>query len=383
MTRSLVAITLMLILLPLTSAIAQTQDVLYFADFEDGTTDFVSGDPAAELSVTDDPDLVFSGERSLQLEYVQAPIYPDVPDWGFPGAVFLPVPEGAAGVGEIAFALRTELSTPIIVVLAEGEDGPRYNCLLWCSAERWNEYSLALDDFSLDLDGPADPNGTLDPELISGLAIADGDALVRLLAESSPLFHMEPAAEQTMWLDEFAARAGQRISAPAPEGRQALADYSPPMRGFLTIGGRDVTVSSEDQPDGDRALRIDYTTPAGTLFGILHAVRPGALADDATVRFHARSNREVTLLVVLEERREPGELGVSRYQSIVPLTASDEFEMITLPLSLFELQDDQTDPDGALNAELVNLLSIVDITAIIENSEVINALRLKAPVVVE
>ncbi len=368
-------------LLPV-SAAAQ-QDVLLVADFEADTGGFVSADPVAELSISDDPNLAFEGQGALQLEYVQAPLYPDVPEWGLPGALYLPLPDGAEGLGEIAFALRSKLSTPIIVVLAEGEDGPRYNCLVWCAAGTWNEYSLVLSDFIHDRNGPADHNGRLDPADMTGVAIVDADGFVRMIGEATELFHVEPPAEQTLRLDAFVLRAGEPPTAPSPGGPTALADYSPPMRGLLALGGRDVAVYPEEQEDGEFALRADYTTPAGTLFALAHALRPGVLDGVGAIRFHARTNRRVTLVVTLDERRGPGELNKSSYHATMQVEPADEFKMVTIPLSLFELGDDQTDPDGTLDADLVEMLSIIDATAAFEGSEVINTLRLRAPVAVE
>ncbi|MBD3293024.1 MAG: hypothetical protein GF393_08880 [Armatimonadia bacterium] len=376
-------IILTIALLSVSQVMAQDQEILYFADFEEGSHDFTSGDPVAELSITHDPDLVFAGDGSLQLSYVQAPMYTDMPDWGVPGALVLPFPDSAAGLGEVAFALRSRIATPVVVMLVEGEDGPRYNCLVWCSADEWNEYSLTPDDFTYDRESPTDPNGRLDLEQTAGIALIDADCIVRGIAEASPLFHIEPAAEQSLWLDEFTLRSGS----PAPstdDDPLALAQYSPPMRGFLALGGRDLRISSEPLAENGFALRADYTTPATTLFGLMHTIRPGALVDAEAVRFQAKTNRAVTLIVVIEERRGPDDnLDVSRYQTLVELEPSEEFEMLTLPLSLFTLGDDQTDPDGALDAELVDTFSIADATALLENAEVINTLRLQAPVVVE
>lgn len=380
MKRTLIVVAVALMIL--SPAPGQERDVLFIADFEDDMSGALSIDPAAELSITNDPALVFAGEGSLQLDYVQAPMYTDVPGWGIPGALAIPLPQGCAGLGEMAFALRSKLPTPLVIALTEGENGPRYNCLLWSSADGWSEFSLTLDDFVRDLEGPADPNGRLDPELVQGVAIIDGDSIIRRLSEDTPLFHVEPAAEQMLWLDEFVLRSGEPESAPV-ELPAPLARYTPPMRGFFVIGGRDRTIVSEEQDDGAHALRVDYTTPARTLLGVLHAIHPGDLADCGVIRFHARTDREVTLIVGLEERRGPGEIGVSRYQSIVPLQPSEEFETVTLPLSLFTLGDDQTDPDGALSPELVNMLTIADLTAITTDAEVINTLRLLPPVAVD
>ncbi len=381
MKRAMIAI-VTLAALPMAQPVAQEREVLFVADFEGEMSGTVTLDPTAELSITNDAAIVFAGEGSLQLEYVQAPMYPDVPDWGVPGSLAIPLPEGLGGLGEIAFAMRAQFPTPIVVTLAEGDDGPRYNCLLWCAADDWSEFSLALDDFTPDLDGPQDPNGRLDPELVGGIALIDADSFVRRIAEDSPLFDAEPATEQTLWLDEFVLRAGEPPAA-APEVPAPLARYTPPMRGFLVIGGRDVTVASEEQDDGAYALRLGYTMPTTTILGVMHAVQPDALADCSAIRLHARTNRQVTLIVALEEQREPGDLGKSRYESVVTLEPSEDFQMMTLPLALFKLADDQTDPDGALNPELVNMLSIADVTAVLTGGEVINTLRLLPPVAVD
>jgi hypothetical protein len=204
-----------------------------------------------------------------------------------------------------------------------------------------------------------------------------------MLTQSTPLFHLEPPAEQTLWLDEFAVLTGAGEAAPEVEGPALPASYSRPMSGFLILGGRDVTVASEEQADGAAALRIDYTVPERTLFAVVHTIRPGALEGADAIRFHARTNRKVTLVVSLDERRGPGDVNKSTYYTSVQLEPGDEFEMITLPLSLFELGEDQTDPDGELNPERVDTLSIVDGTAAFENSEVINTLRLLPPVPVD
>ena len=112
-------------------------------------------------------------------------------------------------------------------------------------------------------------------------------------------------------------------------------------------------------------------------------MRRGALADVEAVRFHARTTGAVTLIVTLEEKRGTGDIAKSRYSTMVRVEPADEYEMITLPLSLFRLEENQSDPDGALNPELVDTMSIVDLSAILEDTEAINTLRLIAPVAVE
>jgi hypothetical protein len=370
------------IVLSIASTCAQDELLLY-EDFEADTGRVISGDPAAELGLTHDPELVFEGGSSLQLRFVQASMRPDRPEWGFPGALILPLPQGAAGLNELSFALRSELPTAVVVTLIMDEDGSRHNRIVWSPAEEWQEHSLRLDEFILDRDGPPAPEGGLDPARVTGIALIDAQGIARLIAESTPLVHVDAPQEQTLWLDDLTLRATASTAGPAPDLPLSLADFSPPMRGFLPLGGTDLRVSFEEQADGEPALALDYTTPPRTLFGVILPVARDALADASAIRFHARTNRAITLVVTVEERREPGEPGKSRYESTVRLEPSDDPRMITLPLSLFTLGEDQTDPDGALNPELVEALFIVDATAAFEDTEVINTLRLTEPLAVK
>lgn len=367
--------------LPWVQAAAQ-QDVLFRADFEEDLSGFVSLDPTAELTVLTDPEVALAGDGALQLQYVQAPGHPELPGWGLPGAVVLPLLDGLPGLTEVSFGLASALSTPVTVMLVEDDDGPRYSTVLWSAAGAWQEYSLGLADFYPDRDGPEDPNGRLDPERVTGLAIIDADGFVRAIEATSPLFASQDFAEQTLWLDEFVLRAGEPPEPAAPEGPVPLAHYVPPMRGFLVVGGLDKLVAAEEQEDGQTALRIDYSTPAQTLFAVIHTLAPEALADARAIGFQVRTEHATMLVVALEERRGPGDINKSSYHAMVAIEPGEQFETITLPLSEFRLGDDQTDPDGALDPELVSTLLIIDASAAIGNAEVINTLRLRAPVAI-
>ncbi len=363
-------------------AVSAQADMLLYADFETDTGGFISADPTGELSVTHDPHLVFEGEGSLEFRYTQMPFQSDVPEWGLPGVLIIPVAGGAPDLSTISFALRSRLSTPVVITLGLGDEGPRYNRFIWSTAESWSQFELSLDEFIFDRDGPGDPEAPLEPGQITSIAVIDAHGFVRMIAEEEPLVHVDPPVQQTLWLDSFALST--RASAPVPELQQAhlLADYASPMRGFLPVGGTDLHIESERRPDGEYGLRVDYTTPARTLFGVLHHVPHGALADATSLRFNARTNRPLTLVVFLEEKRGPGELDKSRYESVVRLEPGEDLREITLPLALFELGEDQTDPDGALNLRLVEMLSIVDVTAAFEDTEVINTLHLSPPEVI-
>ncbi len=181
-----VAVATVLVCVPVT---AQEQDVLFLLDFEQDTEGVLSVDSEATVSTMDDPEVVYNGNRSLQVQYMQEAVAPGGGGRGFPGALIVPLPDPLEELGGVSFAVASALSTPIVVALTEGAEGPRYNCMLWCAAGSWHEYSLALHEFNADLDGPLDPNGELDPEEVNVVTILDAGGFLRLLGESTSLFH--------------------------------------------------------------------------------------------------------------------------------------------------------------------------------------------------
>lgn len=356
---------------------AQEEDVLLLLDFEDGTEGFVSIDPQTTVSATTAPEIAYTGNGALQVQYMQAAMSPGAGGGGFPGAVILPLMDPFEELGRVSFAIASDLSTPVVVVLTEGAEGPRYNCMLWCSAGAWHEYSLPLHEFSADLDGPPDPNGTLDPGEVSVVAVFDADSFLRLIGESTGMFHVEPPEEQTLRLDDFCLLSGEPDVPPQGEDSVTIATYERPLRGFACVGGQDVVVESEELEGGESALRLDYSIPARTLFAVIHRARQGALAGMEAIRFQARSNREVTLIVSLEEKWGPGEENKSSYNATMPVEPGEDWQTVTTHTSSFALGDNETDPNGTLDMDLVQTVTIGDATALLEGAEVLNSLWLR------
>ena len=364
-------------------AVAQQDDTLLLLDFEQGTEGIVCADSEAVLGTIDDPEVVFAGERSLQVDYVQEAAAPGGTGRGFPGALVVPLVDQFEDLRGISFAIATALSTPMVVNLTEGPEGPRYNCMLWCNSGAWHEYELSLDDFLPDINGPEDPNGTLDPGLVNAITFLDADGFLRMLAGSTPLFHVDPPEEQTLWLDDLRL-LGRAPGAPAEGGPGVIIGrYAPPLRGFAFIGGQDVNAESEEYADGSYALRIDYDVPPRTLFAIMHLVPPGSLAGMGAIRVEAMTNSPATLIVSVEERWGAGDQNKASYYALVPLESTGGWETLTIPVSSFNLGDDDTDPNGRLDMDLVNTVMVGDGTAAVENAEVINSLWLRELVAIE
>ncbi|MGC9317653.1 MAG: hypothetical protein ACP5KN_06400 [Armatimonadota bacterium] len=356
---------------------AQEGDALLLLDFEEGPEGFFSIDPGTSVSATADPELAHSGSGALQVQYMQRAMTVGGGGSGFPGAVVLPLMEPFEELGTVSFAIASELSTPVVVVLTEGPDGPRYNCMLWCAAGAWHEYSLSLHEFTFDLDGPPDPNETLDPGEVSVVAIFDADAFLRVIGQSTELFHVEPPEEQTLRLDDFRLLGEEPEVTPEADGAVTIATYQRPLRGFTCVGGQDVVAEAEELEGGGSALRLDYTIPERTLFAVMHPARRGSLAGMEAIRFQGRTNREVTLIISLEEKRGPGDENKSSYNATVPLMPGEGWETISAHISSFSLGDDQTDPNGALDMDLVHTVTIGDATAVLEGAEVLNSLWLR------
>jgi len=362
---------------------AQQDDTLLLLDFEQGTEGIMCADSEATLGTTDDPEVVFAGERSLQVDYLQEAVTAGGVGRGFPGALVVPLVDQFEDLRGISFAIATALSTPIVVNLTEGPEGPRYNCMLWCNSGAWHEYELSLDDFIPDLNGPVDPNGVLDPSQVNVITFLDADGFLRTVAESTPLFYAGPPDEQTLWLDDFRL-LGHAPEAPAEEGAGVtIGHYAPPLRGFACIGGQDVNAVSEEQADGSYALRVDYGVPPRTLFAIMHLVPPGSLAGMGAIRLQAITNSPATLIVSMEERWGAGEQNKASYYTTVPLESTGDWETLTIPVSSFNLGDDSTDPNGTLDMDLVGTMMVGDGTAAVEDAEVVNSLWLRELVAIE
>ncbi len=369
--RAAMAIT---VVLAAGAAVAQ-QDALLSEDFEDGVGDFVTLDNSAVMDVDVEEGEAYGGNGSLQLAYTQRTFGPGMNPGDMPGTLILPVAEPLPTLAGLSFAIWSAEPTAMMIMLAEKDDGPRYNCLVWCEADAWHEIELGLDDFVLDQDGPDDPGGELDPELIGGVGFVDASSFLRYIAQETPMIHAEPETDQVLRLDDVKLLATSPVRSAPEEGTVLIADYERPV-GYAILGGVDVVVSEDDAGDGSLALTVTYDLTPRTLAAVVHQVKPGTLEGVNELRLRVRCTAETTLVVTVEEERGEGGMVKAEYMTIVQVAAFEPWREIVIPIEDMEPTDECNDPNGQLDIELVATIIVADITALIANEAVTNNLSL-------
>ncbi|MDI9586244.1 MAG: hypothetical protein QM473_18625 [Acidobacteriota bacterium] len=362
-------------------AFAQDDGVLRKLDFERDLGGFASADPLAELCVTTTEGFAFKGEGALELWYLQRAITPGDEASGLPGSLILPTEGGLSGLKAVRFAATAEISTALSVMLAEGgEDGPRYSAFIWCEGGEWAEYVIGIDDFHYDRDSGEDPDGKLTPEGIEAIVMVDVGCFFRFLAQQNPMFHVAPAAEQVLMLDEFELSTVEPETGETQEGTVLIQDYAWPMGGVVLLGGKNVKASAitqDEAGEADHALRIEYEVPSQTVFALVHQVRPGSLADVSKLQLQVKSEKATTLFVDLEERTGRGAEKKANYSASAQVNAGDDWQTIELPMTEFRRGDDSMDENGKLDTEHVVMAMVIEGSALINQADVSNVLQVR------
>lgn len=357
---------------------AQDDGALLKLDFENDLGGFASADPEAELSIVREEGFAFEGAGALELWYFQRAINPGNMDGGIPGSLMLPIEGGVAGLRAVRFAATAEISTPLAVMLTEGDDdGPRYTAMIWCEGGQWAEYELGIDDFHYDRDSGADADGKLTPESVKGVVVVDIGGFFRFMAEQNPMFHIAAPAEQAIMLDEFELSTTEPETEEAKEGTVPIQDYAWPMVGVALLGGEAVKACAMTEGEGEKALKLEYEVPAQTIFALIHQVRPGSLAGVTKLRLQVKSEKGTALVVNLEERTGPGEDKKANYSSMAQVKAGHEWQTIELPISAFALGDDGVDENGKLDIENVVMAMVIDLGAMVGQADVTNTLQVR------
>ncbi len=375
--RALTVALLAALLVPLIPCCG-AETALFSADFETDTAGFATWDSTARLALNREPGVAHGGTAALELRFVQRPARPGAAGGReMPGSLICQFPQPSPELRGLSFAVSTAVSVPVIVVLAEGADGPRYVAIVWCEAGAWEEVSLSLDDFHLDTDGPPDPDGKLTPEKMAGLGIVDGSFLGLQADQTASLLYVDPPRTQVLRVDDL------KVLSTAPPARLAaapdtiaLADYTFPLKAVQFIGAKDRTVEQDDTDDGGVALKLSYALPAQTVMVAVHVLRDGALAGASAIRFRARANGQTDLLVLLEERGKRPAGGKAGYIATTRIPAAAPWHTAQIPIGDFKPNGQTPDPNGKLDLELVDSLIIVDASALDENKPIRNTLWL-------
>ena len=352
-------------------AIAQDDEaqVLFSADFEVDLCGFVTMDTEAELARVEEAENIHGGTAALEMWYFQRAVEPENMDQGIPGALAMPLTATYPELRAVSFALRSALSTPIGVSLMEGDDGPRYTGLVYSNQGDWQQYTLGLDDFQFDINGPEDPDGRLTPENISAVAFIDMGGFFRKMTEESGMFYVPDPGEQTLWLDDLEFLSKAPAAPDLEEGIVPLIDYKLPLMGAVIAGGDEVSLQVDGEPDADRPVKADYVIPEQTLFAMIHSVPPGKLVGIESLRLRLKVAKPTTLIVNLEEQGKPGDENKAAYNTTISLQPSEDLQDQTIPIAAFVLGEEHFDANGRLDLEHVRMIMIADVSAIMGQAQ--------------
>ena len=141
-----------------------------------------------------------------------------------------------------------------------------------------------------------------------------------------------------------------------------------------------VTVGEEEGRDGGKGLMVEYTVPASTILAVGHQIKPALLADATAILFRVKTSGQATLLISLEENSggegEGEEGNKANYSTTVQVEATDEWRTVVVSFDSLKLGDDNFDPNGQLDPELVGMLMIGDATAAMAQADIENTLCL-------
>ncbi len=322
-----------LILTALAATAQQTSEVLLRHTFDTDTAGWTSMGPTASVR---------AANHALALTYEVRPKQ-------F-GAAVLPATPAFAHFERMHFRIRSDHDTTLGVVLSEKEPGGRYAATFWSPANTWQEIDLSPADFAI-TDGPGDPvdpDGKLDTDSLTGLAIFDLAQFVAAMPNPPdfPVIIDRASGSHTILLEDF-----QLLSTPRARAAASVIDAFD--RGFLkwmTLGGMDLKLSAAGNPLGAHAMQAKYEQAEGQFEVLLRPLSGYDLSKSTRLAFDIASEHESTLVVSLELKQ-----GARYNMTIYPPGGRERFP-VSLKLADFE-------GPGKLDPAQLKSLGITDITA--------------------
>jgi hypothetical protein len=307
------------------SAFAQREsNALLFQTFEKDVSGWTAMGDGAEVRTTRDAARVRAGHAALEFSYEIAP-------QRFAGAV-LGAPESIGRMRGLRFWARSDHNTALGVLLSEKKPGGgNYAAWFWAPANTWQAIELAPADFTV-TDGPndpVDPDGKLDLDQVDGIAVFDLAQYFSQWTSNAklPLRVAAQSGRHSLLLDSFEISSEAPRRAAEAAGTVAL---DPPGRDFLqwvTPGGMDLKVGGADGPLGPGALQASYRPADGGIEILVRRVANAPLALAKRLVFDIASEREATLLLVLEMTQPGGGTGPRFTMPIYPPGGREVFHV--------------------------------------------------------
>ena len=351
MTRDLIAAIALAIL---AAASVTAQDVLADWTFDDDTAQWQAIDPAAQFSVTGDPNVVREDDNAVAEYSYSAQI-------GTMSGIMTPVDVPLVGAETLSFWLRTT-DLAIVALSIDEADGSNYMAGMLSLPDRWQEVSLGFGEFQLD-DDSIDENGQLDADQIAGIGIIDVTPFIAEMAAQVTFIEAPDLGPRIMWIDDMSVDdepMPPRWETVEVDGARAIrldSFESTPLQWFM-LAGKSVEIDYDDEitAEGNFSLRIIYDLAPGKLLGLMGSPASAPLEGTTRLRVSLLSENKTTLMIGL------GEKDKSEYHVLVPLEAGQDFQALEFDFTDFELDEDGADENGKLDIDQVTEISINDVS---------------------
>lgn len=272
-------------------------------------------------------------------------------------------PGALAGAQRLRFVVKADTETALAIIVEE-KGGGRWSAVASLPKETWQTIELAASDFTLghDAGDPADPNGKLDLDKITGVSLLDlHQFFVRAESPALQMFVPVTPGPRTLWLSEFLVDAKVLPT-------NTLDGLTRPQLGWMGVAGLTLKRATAGSPLPLPALEATYAVSPTKVGGMLRALPTGALTGKTSLTFTAAVLKSTTLLVQLED-----ELG-GKSNATIEIPGVRVPKKISLPFTDFKRSDDSK--RDKLDLSRVKQVLILDISGLTESVEQSNTLWL-------
>lgn len=343
---------------------AQTSEApLIKHTFSDDVANWVAIGPKSKIVVYHDPALGAPTVGAMRHNYEIAK--------GDFNALILPISGGSIdGAKSLKFSVRADLSTLLVIALQE-EEGGRYSALVHAPKDRWQPVELSIDDFALSMDkgDPKDPNGKLDLNLVTSLAVADLSQFFAQVEEpgAKALFDIKPGAH-TLYFDDFSVTKEPLPLSTSSAGEDVRIDsFVHPQLAWFGMGAVNLSRVTGKPLEG-AGLKAEYRQTKGKPVVLTRPMMPWVLTQAKSLSFDAAATQGTKLIVQVEERDG------GKYNATVDVPAGSELKHFKLPFADFKPSDDSKDPNGKLDVGTIKTLNIIDATGMFSTTDQDNTL---------
>ena len=311
--------------------------------FETGDPGWLTVGKSATVRITHDSADVKNGSGALAFDYTVGE-----------GVAIAALPlkdVDTARIDRVRFWMKTDVPTPLAVVLNEKKPGGNYSAVCWSVGNTWQLVELSPSDFHLNQgpNDPVDPDGKLDLDAVENLALLDLSTIVGVKTDpNAPFVSESHAGKHAFFVDDFELWTG---SATVARSKSALDDFSTPQLQWLTLGG------SELKPE-HAGMRATYGQMGDQVVVLLRHLGKVDLREDTKLAFDVASDQPAALVMTFE-CNAPGKAQGPRYNAQVDIEGGGKVNHREVVLSAFEAGPET---DGPVKLDQLKSFSIIDIT---------------------